>query len=331
MPVIKNREYPPPVGFSNPHLQTMYPTLFRRVRGVRYHRQRIDTADGDFLDLDWVRRGGPRLCILASGLEGCSGSHYMLGLARAVSARGVDALAWNFRGCGGEVNRKLGFYHSGQTEDLHTVVLHALAQGYSRLDLVGFSLGGNLVLKYLGENESRLPAEIERACALSCPVDLGAASRQLARPENYLYMRRFLVMMHRKIRKKMAGFPDRLNDRGFWKIRTFEDYDNRYTAPHFGYADAREYWDRNSSRQFLGGIRRSTLLLSAQDDPFLGPECYPVQEASENHNLILEMPAKGGHLGFVEFNREGLYWSERRILEFLDIRGSESRDDSPPK
>ncbi len=317
MPIITPSRYRPPALLGNPHLQTICPTLFRRVSGVRYRRERIFTPDGDFIDLDWSTAGADRLAIVLHGLEGDAHRHYMLGMVRAFNRRGWDALAFNFRGCSGEPNRLPRSYHSGATEDLETVLGHVLAANrYRRIALVGFSLGGNLTLRYLGEKGRGISPFISRAAAISVPCDLASSSRRLAEPANAVYMKRFLLLFRAKIRAKMALMPDRISDAGFETIRNFKDFDDRYTAPLHGFRDAEDYWARCSAGPLLPEVRVPTLLLSALDDPFLPPACYPVAAARANPRLFLEMPAAGGHVGFIRFCRDGEFWHETRVADF---------------
>ncbi len=318
MPLIAPSTYRPPLLFGNGHLQTIYPSLFRRVNGVRYRRERIYTPDDDFLDLDWSRVGSDKLAIISHGLEGNSHRAYVLGMVRAVNRAGWDALAWNYRGCSGEPNRLLRSYHSGATEDLHTVVEHARSlKLYREIALIGFSLGGNLTLKYGGERGEDIPPEVTRLVAISTPCDLASSARKMARPENRIYMIRFMRMLREKIRQKKQLMPGLISDEDFDKIRTFEDFDSRYTAPLHGFADAEDYWQKCSSRQFIPGITVPTLLINARNDPFLAPECYPIPEAEQHPLFFLEMPESGGHVGFISFNSGGIYWSERRTVAFL--------------
>src|SRR5216684_6289525 len=193
MPLVTNSTYRCPWLLSNGHLQTLWPSLARRVRVVAYRRERIETPDGDFLDLDWAKNGSQRVAVLAHGLEGDSKRHYMLGMANALVKRGWDAVAWNARGCSGEPNRVLRFTHSGATEDLQTVISHVTSTcDYSKISLIGFSLGGNLTLKYLGERGQELDPRIKAAVAFSVPCDLQSSSIQLAKPLNWIYMQPFL-------------------------------------------------------------------------------------------------------------------------------------------
>jgi len=315
MPIISSR-FQPPFFLGNGHVQTILPVLLpRRVR-TDFIRERLELPDGDFLDLDWRRGGARRVAILAHGLEGSATQTYIRGMAATLAAAGWDVLAWNFRGCSGEPNRLPRAYHSGETQDLTAVIARA-ATDYASLALVGFSLGGNVILKYLGE---ALPhPTIHTAVAICAPVDLAACARQLDEHwTNRLYLHRFIVSLVGKIEAKALLFPDKIDARGARRMRTFQEFDNRYTGPMHGFRDADDYWTQSSARQFLPRIDVPTLLLQPRNDPFLAPEAYPWPEAEANPHLFLEAPASGGHVGFLDL-RNGLQpWSERRCAEFLN-------------
>lgn len=316
MPIVKSG-FRPPLLLRNGHLQTIFPVLFPRRLDISYVPERLELDDGDFLDLAWLRRGNNKLAILCHGLEGDSEAGYIRGMSAALAGGGWDVLAWSFRGCSpGAPNRLLRFYHSGETDDLREVLRHA-GGPYGKLALGGFSLGANIVLKYLGE---RAAAEkVAGAVAISAPVDLAASTRVLdGHWSNRIYLHRFLKSLIAKVEAKAADFPGKLDLQGIHKTRSFLEFDDRYTARIHGFRDAADYWRQCSSRQFLPGIRVPTLLLNAQDDPFLPPECFPVSEAESNPCLFLEMPARGGHVGFVDWaTRHGRTWAERRAVEFL--------------
>ncbi|MEO5915399.1 MAG: alpha/beta fold hydrolase [Luteolibacter sp.] len=318
MPLIRESLYRSPSWLPGGHAQTIYPALFRRVPRVTRRAERLELPDGDFIDLEWAEQGNSRLAILSHGLEADLKTGYIQGMAAALVRRGWDVLAWNFRGCGDEPNRLLRMYHSGATEDLQAVVSHALGNHPAEsIDLIGFSLGGNLTLKYLGENPTDLPPEVRRAVAFSVPCDLACSSRELATASNRIYMERFLVAMRAKIRAKDRLFPDEVDLTGLADIRTFQEFDDRYTAPIHGFKNAADYWEKNSCRQFLPHITLPTLLVNAANDPFLGPGCYPGEEAASSEFFHFESPATGGHVGFAAFGNGGEYWSETRALEFL--------------
>ncbi|MFZ5868593.1 MAG: YheT family hydrolase, partial [Thermodesulfobacteriota bacterium] len=264
MPVVSHSSYVPPRFFANAHVQTIYPTLLRRVRGIQYSRERIDTPDGDFVDLDTSKVGAHKAAIILHGLEGDSSRAYILGMARALNRKGWDALAFNFRGCSGETNRTLRFYHSGETGDLQTVIGHvAQSCAYTRLALVGFSLGGNVILKYLGERGQELSGRIWKAVVFSVPCDLASCSVKLGEPRNRIYMKRFLRMLRAKVRMKMALMPDLIDDDGYDLITNFKEYDDRYTAPMFGFKDAYDYWEKASSKPLLRNIAVPTLMVNS--------------------------------------------------------------------
>jgi len=318
MPVISQSSYVPPPGFSNAHIQTFFPYLCRKVKGVRYKRERIWTPDDDFLDLDWSSVGASKVAIVSHGLEGNSGRWYVLGVVRALNRRGWDALAWNMRGCSGEPNKTVRSYHSGITEDLEAVVEHVNhGRKYRAIGLVGFSLGGNLTLKYLGERGPETNKAVIEAVTCSVPCDLSAGAEQMAKPSNKIYMKRFTRMLHEKIKAKMSLMPERISDEGYNLIKTFKEFDDRYTAPLNGFRDAEDYYNRASSKQFIQGITIPTLLVNAKNDPFLPEPCYPIRASEANPNFFLEMPKSGGHVGFIAFNKQKEYWFESRVVSFL--------------
>lgn len=319
MPIIAPSSFHPHPLLRGPHLQTIVASFLRRNRNLPYKRERIDTPDGDFLDPDWLRGGSRRLAILSHGLEGSSRRPYILGMAGTLRRAGWDVLAWNFRGCSGEMNRTRRWYHSGETEDLRLLIDRALQSAeYDALALVGFSLGGNMTLKYLGEEGAAIDRRIVGAATFSVPCDLASSSKRLAAPSNRLYMRRFLRSLAIKVREKMARMPGAISDEGLAGMTTFQEFDDRYTAPLHGFRDAEDYWARSSSRPFLGAITVPTLLVNAQDDPFLAPPCFPTEEAERSGFLYLEMPRHGGHVGFIGGSRRERFWMEIRTVAFLE-------------
>ena len=317
--------YRPPRALRGGHRQTVLPSLFRRVGGVEYTRERLELADGDFLDLDWSR--GPRpapLAVVAHGLEGSSDRAYVRGLTRALRRRGWDVLAWNLRGCSGEPNRLLRTYHSGASDDLTPVVQHALAGGYREVAVVGFSLGGNVTLKWLGEQGGDVDSRVVAGVGVSVPVDLAGSARVMESASRRVYMTRFLRSLAGKVTEKAERFPDALDTSGVGRMRTFAEFDGRFTAPLHGFADAEDYWRRSSSLPLLGEIRVPTLLLNALDDPFLSASCYPTEAARKNPDLHLVTPRWGGHVGFMA--RGGEFWSETVVGRFLDAARALRRD-----
>jgi predicted alpha/beta-fold hydrolase len=314
MPIIRS-QFNPPRLLRNAHLQTVLPVISRRRTRVGYQRERLELPDGDFLDLDWLLAASERVAILSHGLEGSSRDATMRGMSSALQRSGWNVLAWNYRGCSGELNRLPRLYHSGETGDLALVVEHA-ARRFSSLALIGFSLGGNLVLKYLGE--ARPHGAVVCAVALSPPLDLAASARALdQRLANRIYLRRLIASLIRKVRAKAKHFPQRIDPNQARGIHGFEDFDGRFTAPVHGFRDAEDYWTKCSSRQFLSAITIPTLILSARDDPFLTTDCFPFAEAEASTQLFLEAPAAGGHLGFLVSLICEETWAEKRVVEFL--------------
>lgn len=320
MPICTPPPYQPPFPFTIGHLQTLYPTLMRKVPVTSPRRQRIDTPDGDFLDIDWhlaAENYGERVVIVSHGLEGNSRKKYPLGMARHLNSLGWDVVCLNFRGCSGEPNLLPRFYHSGVTDDLHTVLCHAIRIGsYSKAALIGFSMGGNQTLKYLGEDPDKVPDEVVAAVTFSVPCDLAGSSKRLERYGNRLYMQYFMKGLREKVREKAEKFPDMLDTGGLAGMRTFIPFDDKYTAPIHGFKDAMDYYTRCASLQFLDAIRMPTLLVQAEDDPFLPESCYPLAEAKDSQYLHLEIPRYGGHVGFMQPGE--VYWSEERAGKFLE-------------
>ena len=320
MPIVAHSSYVPPRFLANGHTQTVLPALFRKVRGVTYQRERIVTPDEDFLDLDWACTGARRIAVIAHGLEGNSQRGYARGMVRALSKSGWDAMVWNARGCSGEINRSLRFTHSGATEDLQAVISHVMdSRNYDEIALMGFSLGGNVTLKYLGDHGEALDPRIKTAVAFSVPCDLKSGALELAKRSNRIYMHSFLRGLRQKIRARMKIAPGEINDDDYDDLHTFQEFDDRYTAPIHGFADAEDYWRRCSCLPVLKQISIPTLLINARNDPFLGEACYPIAAAEANPQLLLEMPAFGGHVGFMDLGAGGEYWSETRALSFLEI------------
>jgi len=318
MPLINRSDYKAPLFLQNGHIQSIYPTLFRRFDTGFYERERIFTPDDDFLDIDWSRTGSNKLAIISHGLEGNSHRNYVVGMVKMLNRNGWDALAWNYRSCSGEMNRRLRFYNSGTIDDLEVVIEHAAKiESYKEIVLIGFSMGGNLSLLYLGNKGSRIDSKIVRSVVFSVPCDLKASTRELAKFKNRIYMGRFLKTLHQKIRTKMKLMPGQINDDNYHLIKNFKDYDDRYTAPLHGFNNAEDYWSKCSSNRFIPEIKIPTLIVNACNDPFIADGCYPVNETSDSKCVYLETPRSGGHVGFMQFKRDKSYWSEERTIEFL--------------
>ncbi|MCO6432614.1 MAG: alpha/beta fold hydrolase [Deltaproteobacteria bacterium] len=316
MPIVES-SYRPNWAMTNPHFNTIWPTLFRTRTALNLQRERLELNDGDFLDLDWCPSGSGRLAIISHGMEGSSRAVYVMGLSRALVRHGWDVLAWNFRGCSGEPNRTERFYHSGASEDLRAVVEHASAR-YESVSLIGFSMGGNITLKYLAEEGHKASGRITGAVAVSVPCDLASAAARLAEVTNIIYMKRFLRLFKVRMQEKARRFPQLYSLQGYSEIKNFKSFDDRYTAPIHGFSCAEDYWEQSSCGPMLPRVGVKTLIINAMDDPFLGSQCFPYEICKKSENIYLEIPRYGGHVGFVEFNKERIYWSEKRVMEFLD-------------
>lgn len=338
MPLIAPSNYQPPARLWNGHLQTIIPSLFRKVT-VPYVRERIDTPDDDFLDLDWafeqgaggieqgiksneLVRSAPRakaLVILSHGLEGSSSSQYLAGMTRHLTANGFDCLAWHYRSCSGELNRQQRFYHIGETGDLDFVLKCALLKGYTTIYLMGFSAGGNVTLKYLGEQSKALAPAVKRAVVFSVPLDLMGSARRLEQWDSLVYNYRFNRTLKRKVVQKAALMPGVFSTDTVTKARSIREFDNLFTAPQNGFRDVTDYYTRSSSLQYIPGIAIPTLIVNAKNDPFLSTECFPERLARELPNVWMEFPEAGGHCGFPsrQGGINGTYWSEERAVAFL--------------
>jgi predicted alpha/beta-fold hydrolase len=314
MPIIKYADYQAPFWLPNGHLQTIYPSVFRKVEGVHFVRERIDTPDGDFLDLDWTIAGNHNpLIILSHGLEGDSTRQYIMGMVKNFSQHNFNCLAWNFRSCSGEMNKTVRFYHSGATDDLDVVIRHAIAKGYQQIYLVGFSLGGNLTLKYLGEQGEKLSVKIKKAVTFSVPLHLSSSSQTIG----WLYTKRFNATLKKKILEKAKLFPVQIQTSNISKIKTLKDFDDCYTSQLHGFKDAEDYYERNSSLYFLDKIAIQTLIINAQNDPFLSKACFPFEKIKHLEKVHFQAPEMGGHCGFYQADYQGILWSEQQALAWI--------------
>ncbi|MBC8154469.1 MAG: alpha/beta fold hydrolase [Bacteroidetes bacterium] len=336
MPLIAPSSYRPPAYLRNAHLQTILPATIRRVT-VPYVRERITTPDDDFLNLDWVRKGEevnsglsfsssvslPPLIILSHGLEGDSRRPYLAGMVKHLTANGFDCLAWNYRSCGGDMNQQARFYHIGETGDLNLVINHALHKGYQALHLLGFSAGGSVTLKYLGEQGEALHPAIRRAVTFSVPLSIMSSVQRLEAWDSMVYNRRFSRSLTRKVMAKAALMPGKLSVDGLQRVRTVREFDSLFTAPMHGFRDVDDYYQQSRALPFLARITIPTLIVNAKNDPFLSPDCFPEQLARELPNVFMEFPEAGGHCGFPPGGafsdeiRHGIYWSEERAVAFL--------------
>jgi predicted alpha/beta-fold hydrolase len=316
MPIVESH-YESPLIFRNYHISTIYAAVFRKVK-LQQQRERLELPEGDFLDLDWSYAQGQskKLLILLHGLEGSAQRPYMTGTAKLFNQNGWDVVAVNFRGCGGELNRSFRSYHAGATNDLKSVVEHVRSR-YPTISLKGFSLGGNLLLKYLGE-EQNLPQQIKAAVAVSVPCDLRGSLQEIQQRKNMLYEKRFLRKLKEHLLARHQKFPNKITREEIAACNDLLAVDELYTSRAHGFENALDYYTRNSSLQFLGNISIPTLIINAGNDGFLSKKCYPIDAAKANPKLYLEMPAYGGHVGFLQ-NKKHTY-NEERALEFISSK-----------
>lgn len=344
--------YRAPTWLPGGHAQTIYAALAAPRPRIAYRRQRWETPDGDFIDLDWVVKPAPAarrfyltfqsewmgrapgdentpyvgryesrttpLVVLFHGLEGSSRSHYARSLMAAVALHGWRGVVVHFRGCSGELNRLPRAYHSGDSAEIDWI-LRGLKHGRpaARLFAIGISLGGNALLKWLGEQGNAAGGVLIRACAVSAPVDLMAAGDALGSGFNLFYARHFLSSMKRKSRAKLERHPGLYDLRHMLAARTLREFDDTVTAPLHGFRDVNDYWTRASSKPLLGRISVPTLMINARNDPFLPCGALPAPH-DVSPSVLLEKPKTGGHVGFVSGPFPGdLRWLSRRILYFF--------------
>ena len=314
-------DYFPPKWQFNAHIQTIYPSIFRKIP-VTYQRERVELQDCDFLDLDWSLANPTRakkLVIVTHGLEGDSTRHYVTGMVKKMNDNGYDGLGWNCRSCSGEMNRLPRFYHHGDVDDIRFVVNYAIEKyKYDEVILVGFSMGGSMTIRLLGQNPELLPSQVKFGIAVSVPLDLFTSVYELYKPGRRFYMRRFLGKLGKKIKIKSMQHPDNqlVSVDGFEKLKNFEQFDNRYTAPMFGFENAIDFYKKAGAKPFLKSIKTPTLIVQAINDPFLSPECLNLGDAEDNPFVSLQLLEFGGHVGFMLPNSSET-WVEKNIMNFI--------------
>jgi predicted alpha/beta-fold hydrolase len=318
MPLVERSTYTRrPFYLFNGHLETIVPSLLGKVDEVPYERERLELHDGDFLDIDWLRSDSSTLMVISHGLEGSADRYYVKRTARYFHDRGWDVLAWNCRSCSGEMNRKPRFYHHGDTPDLSTVIDHALAgKSYEKVVLFGYSMGGSMSLKYLGEQRERSDV-IAGAITFSVPVNLKDSAVQIEKKENRIYEKRFLQKLKEKILLKAEMHPEVVSAEGIEDIRDFDTFHERYTVPLHGFSSIDEFYNTATCDQFLDDIQVPALIANAHNDPMLGEKCYPYEQAARLKNIFLDVPRIGGHVGFT-IKKEAHSWMELRAESFLN-------------
>jgi uncharacterized protein len=311
--------FAPAAWLRGSHAQTVFGSLLRRTPRVPVRRERWELSDGDFLDVDRLEgRADAPLLVVLHGLEGSSSAHYVRGLLAQGRARGWRGLALNFRSCSAEPNRLLRSYHSGETGDAGEAIRRARDESKAApLLCAGCSLGGNVLVKWLGEQG--LAAPVRAAAAISVPFDLALCAQTLDGPGamTWVYRTRFLRSLKRKALEKAGRFPLRVDAGRVLAAHTLREFDEAITAPVHGFAGAEDYYAQSSSGPYVPRVRVPLLLLSAEDDPFIPATCLPRAAARENPHVTLEVSRQGGHLGFVAGPLSPWFYAERRVVEFF--------------
>lgn len=312
--------YLAPIWLPGRHAQTIFPALYLSPKDLSYRRERWDTPDQDFIDLDWIDGPpGSPLVVLFHGLESNSGAHYALALMHAVKASGMTGVVVHFRGCSGEINRQPRAYHSGDTEELDWI-LQRLRQTHASRNIfaVGVSLGGNVLLKWLGKKGPEASNILNAAATVSAPVDLLEAASALDRGFNKItYTRNFLKSLKVKALLKLARYPGLFDRKAMLRATTFFEFDDLYTAPVHGFRNAHHYWQEASSKPWLKYIAVPTLMINARNDPMMPEQALP-KGSQVSGSVTLEFPDTGGHVGFATGSFPGnIQWPYRRILDFL--------------
>lgn len=304
--------------FSNPHFQTIIPHLFRNAKKILYKRERFTLSGNDFIDLDWSTNNNSKLCIVLHGLESSAHRGYIYGMVHVLNQHKIDAVVINNRGCSGETNTHFASYNSGFTKDLEEVINHLNnLKKYSEINIIGFSLGGNVTLKLAGDKSKLMQKIINKVVAISVPCDLKATAIKLLDKSNKVYHDRFLKSLKGKLLLKQPHYPKRLKTDEIKQLKTLVEFDNYYTAPAFGFKDADDYYHKCSSKHYLKDIKNETLIITAQDDPFLTVQSMPTNECRNNKQITFINPEKGGHVGFMKKIKDERYWHEELIISFL--------------
>lgn len=318
MPIIDTQKsFTPPLLQWNGHIQTIIPSIKRTIEGS-YERERIILSDGDFLDLDWKKKGSNRLVIITHGLEGSSERHYVKAPAKLLSQNGFDVLAWNCRSCSGELNHTPKLYHHGDIKDISEVVQYALSQGnYDSFDLIGFSMGGNISVKYTALSSHPGKEKLRSTISISAPAHLETCIRKMEKFPGTIYGRRFYDRLIAKLSAKARQFPSMMDAKVLEKFVSWRYFDDSISAPINGYRDADEFYYESSSNNFLKDIDdHPVLIINAWNDPVLSKQSHPVDIAKSKENVFLNLQKKGGHTGFMVRNQYHTY-AEYYVLAWL--------------
>lgn len=313
---MTHTDFKPAWWLPSPHLQTLWPALFKKRHALDLMTEQLELDDGDFLDLCWSKRSSDKIVLILHGLEGSLDSHYANGLIYQLEQAGFKPVFMYFRGCSGRINRLPKAYHSGETGDLSAVVEHIHnKEGDYPYAVVGHSLGGNVLLKWLGETGDKNP--VKKAVAVSVPFKLFDAAERLEMGLSKIYRDHLLKSLRKSYLEKFTLIQSPLNI-DVNELKSFWDYDDKVTAPLHEFSGAQDYYDKCSSRQFIKDIAVSTRIIHSADDPFVF-ETTPPEIEEINNNVELLLSDKGGHVGFISGTTpfSAYSWSERKIVEFL--------------
>ena len=312
MPLVKT-SYRAPYHLPGGLIQTVAAGRKHRP-SISMERETLTLSDGDFIDLDWVSNNNNQLIIVTHGLEGSSRSQYIVDLILECNPNKYDILVWNCRSCSGRMNKLQKLYHHGEIEDISEVVSHVLnTKKYNKLHLAGFSMGGNISIKFLSQNKE-LAMEITSCAVVSSPCDLRGSSNAMDRPMNFLLRKYFMRNIYKKLAAKEAQFPGSFPMEEFHKLKSWNKFDELFIAPFSGFNSVDEFYYDASANNFIEGVTTPLYLLNAKNDPVLPQSCHPIAQAKKSDNLFLELPRTGGHVYF-PINRRN--YAVQRIMDFV--------------
>jgi predicted alpha/beta-fold hydrolase len=316
-----SRSFLPIFPFTNAHFSTIWPALFVHPQTPSYQTLFFETPDEDVFELSVLHRDRPRALVLLHGLEGNAQSGYMNDVAQFFETCGFGIYALNHRGCGRSPNRRFSSYHSGFTNDLQQVLQYVQSDAsIEEIYILGFSLGGNIVLKWAGEQAGRYPSKLRKCIAVSVPCDLAACAETLSKGFNRMYLHRFLRSLISKVLQKKNRIGNGFDFEKASQIKDFKDFDDWYTAPVHGFRDAIHYWKLNSSLRFLNSIEIPCLLINALNDPFLASSCFPDPSTILSSFVQTCYPKYGGHVGFMKHCFDRRVWLKNTMINFFDSK-----------
>ncbi len=300
--VLKDNQYRPPLLLNNAHIHTVFASKYRPSISLPFKRQRWQTPDKDFIDVDFLLTGSDKMAILGHGLEGNSGRPYITNTADLLHKNGWDVCAWNSRSCSGELNLQPKLYSHADTDDLQFIIEKMLSENkhIQHIALIGFSMGGAIILNYLGKKDHATPSAVKAAVAVSTPLDISTASMHLDTGLNRYYKNHFMDKLKEKIRLKAEQYPALLDTGKLDTIRNWKEFDEQFSAPLGGFEDAQEFYFHCSAKYRLHRIDTPTLIINSLDDPLLTEESYPVESIEENKYLTALYTKKGGHVAFLQ-------------------------------